>query len=436
MSFGLLIIFIFMVFWRPQEWLFPWMYGWPVLDVVVFASVLGFLIEWDQGKLRIDSSRPQYFLLVGLFIAALMSHLANTYFMGLVNHWMTAFRICFFGILFFSTMTSVGRLRAVCWIFVFMAAFMGIHALLQQSRGYGFGGLPPVMSWRPGLNIRVPRSQFFGIFGDPNDMGQLFATAIPLSFVLFKRRSIFGFALGCGAFWYFLKCIDATWSRGSMIGLAATIGILLVNIFPKRWQMRLLTIGCVGGLLLFPYAGTMMDESAMDRVNFWGEANWAFKPHPLFGVGLGMIREYITHSRAVHNAYVTCYSEIGIFGYFFWFSLLLVSIFGVVRSKIALQGIRHPDAVWLSRFCTWGLAAFAGFCASSYFLSRAFVFPLFFLVAMLSSVPYLAQQYIEDEEAYWPYVDLKADVLKKGIPLSLLSIIYIYISILLLNKLR
>jgi len=435
MSFFFLQLFIFVVFWRPQEWLVPALYGWPILDAVVFLSILGFMIEWDQGKIKVDTSRPQYFLLIGLFVAALMSHIANTYVQGLIDHWMTAFRICFFGILLFSTMTSVKRLRGICWVFVLMAAFMCVHALLQQSRGYGFGGQPPVMSWRPNLSIRVPRSQFYGIFGDPNDLGQLFATAIPLSFILFKRRSFVGVLFGCAACWFFLKGIDATWSRGSMIGFYVSCAIVLVQVFPKKWEMKLLTLGGLSGLSLLPYLGTYMDQSALDRVNFWGEANWAFKSHPIFGVGLGMIREYIHQSRAVHNAYVTCYSELGVFGYFFWFALILVAIFGVVRTRQALAGVKDSEAKWLYRFCTWGLSAFAGFCASSYFLSRAFVFPMFFLTAMLGSVPFLAQEYIE-EGCPVPSVDTKRDALRVGIPTSLFSILYIYISILMLNKVR
>ena len=73
MSFFFLQLFIFVVFWRPQEWLVPALYGWPILDAVVFLSILGFMIEWDQGKIKVDTSRPQYFLLIGLFVAALMS---------------------------------------------------------------------------------------------------------------------------------------------------------------------------------------------------------------------------------------------------------------------------------------------------------------------------------------------------------------------------
>jgi len=434
MSFFFLLLFIFFVFWRPQEWLIPILYGWPILDVVVYTSVLALILEWDQGKIPIDLRRPQYFLLVNLFFAACLSHIANTYFDGLMTYWIAAFRLSFFGILLFSTMTSAGHLRWICRVFVLMACFMAVHAILQQTRGYGFGGLPPIMSWRPGISVMVPRSQFYGIFGDPNDLGQLFATAMPLSFVFFKRKSFLSLVFSGGVCYLLWQGIDACISRGSMLAVIVASGIIVIQMFPKRWVMPLLLVACVSGLGLLPFAAPFMEGSAIDRVTFWGEANWAFKEHPLFGVGWGMIREYISESRAVHNAFVTCYSEIGVYGYFFWFALLLLAVQGLVRSRVLLQGKPGAETQWLYRFSCWGLAALAGFAVSSYFLSRAFVFPLFFLLAMFGIVPFLAQEQLQDDGP--PMVRLGKDALLIGIPASLLSVVYIYISILLLNATR
>ena len=434
MTFSCLLAFILLVFWRPQEWLVPVIYGWPILDLVVGASSLALLLEWDQGRISMDSRRPQYFLFVGLFFAACMSHIANTYFVGLMDHWMIAFRICFFGILLFSSLTSTRHLRWVCRIFVLMGCFMVLHAVFQQTRGYGFGGQRPVMSWRPGVIGAVPRSKFFGIFEDPNDMGQLLATAMPLSFVLFQRRSFRSFLFAAGICYWLWIGLESTISRGSLIAVIVAAGVILIHMLPNRKVLPMLGIATVAGLALLPLSGRFMEGSAMERVDFWGEANWVFKTRPLFGVGLGMLREYLGKSRAVHNAFVLCYTELGVFGYFFWFNLILVAVLGLIRTRVLLYGVKDPEAVWLYRFSCWGLAALGGFCASSYFLSRAFVFPLFFLLAMLGVVPFLAQTLVGDDGP--PLVSLKKDVLKLGLPLSLASIAYIYVSILLLNAAR
>ncbi len=415
----------------------PALYGWPMLDAVIGLSLLALLLEWDSGQVKLDMKRPQYFLLLGLFIAALMSHLSHFYLQGLLDHWMTAFRICFFAFLLFSTMTNVVRMMWVLRVFVFMACFMAIHGILQQDRGYGFGSLPPVMSWRPGLDIMVPRSQFYGIFNDPNDMGQMMATAMPMSFVIFKRKSIISFAIGCALCYLLWIGLEGTWSRGSQVGVAVSAAIILIQIFPRRWFLRLLVLCVIAGLAGLPFVGSFLEGSALERMDFWGQANWVFKRNPIFGVGLGMIHEYIEDDRSVHNAFVSCYSELGVFGYYFWFGLVMTALVGLVRTKVALP--KKPtgaDLKWLQRSTGWGVAALGGFMASSYFLSRAFVFPLFFLLAMYGAVPFLANSLLsEDDECRVapPTSDL---CLRVGIPASLMSIVYVYVSIILLNMAR
>jgi len=436
MSFFFLFIFIVLVFWRPQEWLFPWMFGIPFLDAITYMSILALMLEYDSGKVRIDRREPQYFLYIGLFIAGLMSHFANTYFAGLMNSWQDMFRLTFFGILLFSCCTTVPRLRWMTRAFVIMALLMAAHAILQDVRGYGFAGQRPILSWRPDVDYLVPRSKFFGIFDDPNDLGQFLATSMPLCFVFFKKRGILPFVIGTGVAWYLYLGLAATLSRGAEVGLAATVDVTLVMLLFKRNYKVFLIIGLVLGLMAIPLSGPFLG-AAWERVDLWGQANWAFKTKPIFGVGRGMINEYLDMGKTVHNAYVSCYSELGVFGFFFWFSLLFLAVVGLLQTRRALRYCDDPEGQWLYRFSAWGLAALAGFAVSAYFLSRAFVFPLYFLTAMMGAVPGIARQYAPEA----PYDEYRLgltirDTCILGIPLSLLVIVYVYISILILNMQR
>jgi len=101
MTFFFTAIFIFLVFWRPQEWLFPWLFGWPILDAIVFMALLSLLIESDQRRIRFPKNRPQIYLLFGLWIAAITSHVVHTYFIGMMETIPAVFKICFFTILLF-----------------------------------------------------------------------------------------------------------------------------------------------------------------------------------------------------------------------------------------------------------------------------------------------------------------------------------------------
>ncbi len=412
------------------------MFGIPVLDAVTYMSLLALLLEYDSGKVRIDRREPQYFLYIGLFIAGLMSHLSWFYFTGLMNTWQDMFRLTFFGILLFSCCTTVSRLRWIARAFVIMALLMAVHAILQEVRGYGFAGQRPILSWRPNSDVLMPRSLFFGIFDDPNDLGQFLATSIPLCFVFFKRKGFITFAIGGGVAWYLYMGVAATLSRGSQVGLIATAGVALIMLIFKKKYSFMLALGGLSGLLMIPLSGPLLGD-AWERVDLWGQANWAFKTKPIFGVGLGMIRDYLDESKVPHNAYVHCYSELGVFGFFFWFTLIFLAVLGLLQARRALRYCEDPEGQWLYRFSAWGLSAVVGFAVSAYFLSRAFVFPLFFLTAMMGAVPLIARQYVPEEQ----HDDFRLGLTVRdscilGIPLSLMLIAYVYVSILVLNMQR
>jgi hypothetical protein len=436
MSFFLLYLFIVLVFWRPQEWLFPWMFGIPVLPVITYLAILALMLEYDSGKVKIDHREPQYFLYIGLFIAGLMSHISWFYWEGLMNTWQDMFRLTFFGILLFSCCTTVSRLRWIARAFVLMAILMAAHAILQETRGYGFAGQLPVMSWRPNVEGLVPRSKFFGIFDDPNDLGQFLATSMPLCFVFFKKPGILPLLVGAGTAWYLFLGLSATLSRGSQVGLAATVGVVLVMWLFKRGYAFVLTLGLAAVLMLIPLSAPFLGDD-WERINLWGQANWAFKTKPVFGVGFGMISDYLDESKTVHNAFVHCYSELGVFGFFFWFTLIFLAVLGLLQTRRALRYCEDSDGQWLYRFSAWGLASIVGFAVSAYFLSRAFIFPLYFLTAMMGAVPLIARQYVPEEQRDDNRLGLTTrDTCILGIPISLAVILYVYVSILLLNMQR
>jgi len=424
-----------MVFWRPQEWLFPWLFGLPILDAVTYGAMLAMTMEYKSGQLRMNLKEPQYFLYFGLFFAGVMSHVSWFYFEGLMNNWMTLFRLCFFGILLFACCSSVSHLRWIARGFVVMALLMAFHAILQDTRGYGFAGHRPVMSWRPNVDYLVPRTRFFGIFDDPNDMGQFLATAMPMCFLFFKKTNMLTFVISALMIAYLYMGFSTTLSRGSQVGVLASVGVAAVMwIFRRRFVFGLI-MGLFGALLVTPLSGRFLGD-AWERVDLWGQANRAFKTKPIFGVGIGMIRDYLDQGKVAHNAYVHAYSEIGVFGFFFWFALIWVAAIGLIQTRWALRNALTVEGRYLYRLSGWGLAALAGFCGSAFFLSRAFIFPLFFLTAMFGAVPFLAKSYVPEDED-WPRLGLTIrDVTIMGIPLAILGVIYVYVTILILNMQR
>jgi len=430
MTFFFLMIFAVLTLWRPQEWLFPSLFGWPLLDVVTGFAVLSFVIEKDQGRIQFPSRIPQIYLLIGLWIASMMSHVAHTYFAGLMLTFTDVLKPVVFSILLIATLNQPWRLRAVAWLFVLIACIMTWHCLMQQKTGYGFAGFPPIV----GINEKnelVNRSLFFGIFGDPNDTAQFLGTAIPFAFCLFKKRRWYSFVAGGLVAYFLVKGILSTGSRGGWLGMMATFACLSFAFFPPRLYPVMMA-GMLGGFLLMcPAMSGKLDKSAGDRVAIWGQANYAFKQTPVFGVGLNMIPDYIEESRAPHNAYVLCYSETGLFGYWFWFGLVALGFSGVLRAASLLQMPRNDDEQSLRWFSSMAIAAMTSYMVSSYFIGRAYVFPTYILFSVMAGIPYVLQHLRPDEDLDLFPAQKKFIVMNTIF--SVASVMYIYFSIIMLN---
>jgi hypothetical protein len=177
-------------------------------------------------------------------------------------------------------------------------------------------------------------------------------------------------------------------------------------------------------------------------------ANEQFKHNLLFGIGYGMFWE-IARSMAAHNAFVHCYTEIGIVGYWFWFGLFCLGILGVWRTRSEMLGHSEPEGRWLGFASGMILASIAGFAASAYFLSRAFVFPMFLMFALMAALPRIAWnrllEWSHDEAAEGegpesaveeppPLLETGRSVWAFNTVATVVSVFYIYFSIVLLNK--
>lgn len=432
MTFFFTTIFLFMVFWRPQEWLVPGLYGWPILDVVVGFALLGLAVEVNEGRVKIPRDIPQTYLLFGLWVSAPLSHIAHTYFAGMMESISPVFNMCFFSFLFIVTLDRPERLRLVARLFVAMALLLAFHAQLQMKRGYGLGHIYPI--WVPSIEgaPEYYRAQFIGIFSDPNDLAQILVTCIPFTFALGRRFNFFSVVIGCLLSWFLYDSMLTTHSRGGMMGLFAVIGCQVALWFPARMFPYLFVTGLIGFLGMCSFSGSGMDQSAQDRVVFWGLANEMFKHNPIFGIGYEMAWMCTTKGQALHNAFVTCYTELGLFGYWFWFLLIQLGVIGGLRVRAALRRVDDIEARNLRFMAGQTIVAIVGFGTSAYFLSRTFIYPLFFLMAMLAAMPRLARAYLPPHHPR--LFNNRRDIYIRGTIGVLISVLFIYLSIVLLNK--
>jgi len=214
-----------------------------------------------------------------------------------------------------------------------------------------------------------------------------------------------------------------------MIGILGSCACLILFVTPNRWTPYAFGLLLLATLAVCPFALKIpgFNTAIQDRVILWGNANTAFKEHPLFGVGFGHIPYHTYNWQVAHNSFAECYAELGLFGYWFWFLLVQLGIVSTVRIRAVLRGATDPEAMWLRRFTGLGLAGVVGYFVSSYFLSRAHAYPTIFLVAMFGAVPRVAWRWLRDDQKLM--LDYRRDVLVAGTLSVLGSIAYIYFSI-------
>lgn len=398
-------------------------------------ALLGLVIEINQGSAKIPKT-PAIMLSVGLWFATIMSHVAHTYFQGLLNTYQETFKISLLLVLLLVVLDNINRTRMVVVTFVLAAVVMSFHAVIQYKTGVGFGEGGPLVWFNGQTGKLITQTQFYGIFGDPNDLGQFLGLAIPFVFAIPRRMNPITVMSACAVVWLVSEALLTTHSRGTLVGVVAMVACMVLLRLPATWLPYVAIIGLVVGLMACAFLGSsMLDMSARERVVFWGYANRYFKSSPinmLFGGGYNMFPDIIGTDRAAHNAFVCCYAELGLFGYWFWFNLLSLGTIGCWRTRVAFTRPRNGSQAYLKRLSGLSLVAMAGFATSSYFLSRAYVYPCFLLFGLMNAIPVIAQKYLPED--YPPLLDLRKDVLWTGTIATLCSILYIYATVLVLNR--
>lgn len=413
----------------------PWLAPFQPLDIVAGLALGLCVLEVMQGVLTVPKRLPHLWLMLGLFGGVLMSHIANTYLAGLTAAFEDFGKTVLVFLLIILTANSTKRLRIMTGIVVAMALFMALHCVIQVRTGVGFGGIPPLVinAGRPDEHLRA---EFVGIFGDPNDTSLFLVAAMPLALALIPWCGLVRRMGSTCALVLLVLGLYSTESRGGYLAF----GVMLLTFFRQFIPVRVFAFAAVAGaVLLITLAPArlvkigFLDESATDRVVFWGYANQEFKRNPVFGVGHGAITEYVPEDRALHNSYVQAYADLGVFGYVFWLGLLAMGLIGCWQvGELMPETEEERQLVRMARFM---VPALCGLYAAAYFLSRTYHVPFFVLLALCAATYRLASDRVGIEKLNW-FTGLRRERLWWWPAASLGSIGFIYCSILLVNRLK
>ncbi len=382
MSFLFLLMYLFVTFIRPQDWLEA-VRGWPLVNGLALATAYAMLCERFITKKPAFVKVPQNVFMLGLFASALMSHVAHTYLGGLI---FTAKGFLIILILFFlilNVMNTERKVKTGIWFIVALILILVFQGMHQIETGRGWAGQLPTVGYTP-EDVRI---NWVGIFNDPNDLALIFvvASGITLAF-LFGGANFFIKTLSVPMIGLLFYGIYLTNSRGGILALIAAFGFYFIRKTRHFILGGILGVGAAAAIFALGPSRlgliTMTEASAYTRIELWYQGLAMLKSNPLFGVGYDMFMNDLPQT--AHNSYILVGAELGLVGLFFWMGLIYVSI----KQMTVIQN-KEPR---LADYAYGLQAALVGFCSAAFFLSRSYVIVPYMLFALAGSLFYAARR--------------------------------------------
>lgn len=409
MGLFLTLLSLVLAFFSPGE-IAPSLARYHLQEMIMFPATAFSLISIALRPSNLSTTHC--LLVLGFFGGVVMSTLSKFWF-GPTFHFALQFApvACVFFLVHMNAF-SVGRIKLMCGMISVSALIMAILGILAYHTGYLQDQL---------VLADAGRVRGFGFLSDPNDLAQFFLVGLALLGAFYKRGSFRNVFLLPPAF-VLIYGIYLTFSRGAIFGLAAILAVV-----SYRKGNRLLTIFgvvlLVVILLALQFGGgrqiSMSEGSAAGRIMAWGAGISMLRGNPVFGVGYTEFTEY--NELTAHNSFVLCFAELGLFGYFFFLALVVVSTVGLQQ----LSGLQEskPDDLEFGATLRALRAAFYAFLVTAWFLSRTYSITLYVLLGLVAAI-------IRMRQTQFPSIEFP---MRRWVPLVLVtevaSVVLIYLTV-------
>lgn len=251
---------------------------------------------------------------------------------------------------------------------------------------------------------------------DSNDLGVVLLIGLGLTLLLL------GVARGKQRWWLLLNlvgisaAIARSGSRGGFIGLVvmSVAALVLVNSVSPIARASIFAAGALALVLGAPpgywqQMSTVLQpkqdynySSRDGRKELVKRGMWYMSQYPVFGIGINnfpraectispkiepLVRTGPTRCTAAHNSYVQAGAELGIPGFLVWASLVVGGVVAMLRLRGRLPRLwrRGTDAErFMYGAATFFPLAMIGFGVSSFFVSFAWMDPVYIMAAFIS----------------------------------------------------
>lgn len=330
-------------------------------------------------------ARPMTVCLLGLLAAIVLSHLQfGSIYDARTSGFEFAKHVLYYLLLLYNLDSPARFQRFLTAVVVFVLVAMTL-ALLQY---HGFVDIPALealdrreIDEQTGEIIEFRQLMGTGIFNDPNDTCLVLTIAIMICFYRIMKPKA-----GANRFvWLlilavFMLAFAETKSRGGFLALAAAVNVLMLLRLGIRKSLPIWALAVP--VVLVGVGGRMTDidvegGTGQHRIQVWREALELLRDSPLFGIGQGMMGEYLAY--VAHNSYVHSFSELGLFGGTCFVSIVYLAITELWRLK------HHPTAiedVEMRRLRPYLLGIICGYCVGLLSLSRVYIVPTYLVFGL------------------------------------------------------
>jgi putative inorganic carbon (HCO3(-)) transporter len=380
-------LLLFMVIYcaRPEDWI-PGLAVVPIAKIAGVLALLALIFSLKQIRSTLPREVIYLILLVAqLFLAAAMSPVWRG---GAVQNALNFAKVLVIITVMSVVVNTASRLRRL--IFIQAASVAAIAA---------------VAVWKGHLLLGRLEGTFGAYYSDPNDLALAIIISLPLCLaLLFLSRGAVSRVAWALAILVMLYTIFSTGSRGGFVALIVTAAVFLWEFAIQGRRRYLLALAVLASVILLQFSGSVLvgrlkgtlnanDDTAAAYASgqarkqlFWRSVE-VTEQHPLFGVGPGNFDQVSGQWHTTHNSFTLMSSEAGLPA-FILYVLILFCGFKNLRATKRLAR-RHTESRLLAGAL---LASMAGYVVGSFFLSVAYAFFPYILVAYTTTLLSIARK--------------------------------------------
>jgi len=378
-AFVALLLFMGIYCSRPQDWI-PGLSNVPLAKITGVLALLALVFSLRHFRQRLPREIIFLFLLIGhLFVASFLSPVWRG---GAIQATLDFAKILMVVLVITAAVTTAKRLR-----------------LLILTQAISVSAIATVAIWKGHLLLGRLEGVLGGNYADPNDMALAMIISLPLCLaLLFLSRNWLWKSFWSISMLVMIYAVFLTGSRGGFLALLVVASVCLWEFAVRGRRRYLLVLAALTGLILWQSSGSMLagrlkgtfdvkedtaaayDSGQARQQLFWRSIEVTTE-HPLFGVGPGNFDQVSGQWHTTHNSLTLMSSEGGVPALILYVLILLCGFKNLKATKRLGRGRTESSVLARALF-----ASLAGYAVGSLFLSVAYQFFPYILVAYTTAL--------------------------------------------------